>query len=171
MLCLSLNTAGSHDLLPPHDHPHRPKKIDLFVMNFDSIRREKINLQRIWNWLHGIEINYLIVIGMNSCLTAPTDLIISSTPSPSSSSCVITTESTTQSDEEKNYCQQKEEQEQEQEEVKTSFSLVEDLCLENGAGMTIYRNMKTLPSDWLTNRHGVSKRIVGGLIARRFVEK
>jgi hypothetical protein len=55
--------------------------------------------------------------------------------------------------------------------VQHSFTIVEDMCLESGLGMTIYQNTKTLPSQWLSYRHGVGKRIANGLLTRRMIEK
>jgi hypothetical protein len=188
VLCISLNTSHGDENLMRYQSLC-PKKIHVFVINFDSVlkKRDERELQWIWNWLHQVQVDYLIVIGRH-CLTSPTDLVITSYNhlecsqqqqqqqqySTNATAVTMTTLLSTSSpelllklDENKaSYCQQ----------VQTTYSLVEDVCLENGSGMTIYRNMKTLPANWIANRHGVSKRIAGHghgekVIARRIIER
>jgi hypothetical protein len=139
----------------------RPVSTDLLIVNLEYAKRNQVDLQEVWNWIlmqdsssnnssqssiH--ELKYLVVYG-EDVITAPTEI----------------TFSTTVSEEERkgrkrgNSCDMH------------SFTLVEDLCSEDGFGMTIYRNTKTLPSHWVSHRHGVTKRIASGLLTRRMIER
>lgn len=126
----------------------RPKLVHGLIVDMDYLKKEKINIQRVWDWFHDIQIRYLFLTGPY-CIEAPTDIVVSSRDLACEGGSVCKNNSRSL-----NY-----------------YTIVEDICLEIGNGMTVYRNMNTLPADWLIYRHGIAKRIGNGLVGRRFIRK